>query len=68
MKNKHSFFGLLIVCRSHLPPFMDWGGGPKNGSPAGVISGRWSVPHNQSPYNPIILLYLRYDKNMTYYE
>lgn len=45
MKNKHSFFGLLIVCRSHLPPFVDWGGGPKNGSPAGVISGRWSVPH-----------------------
>lgn len=45
-----------------------WGGGPKNGSPAGPISGRWSVPHNQSPYNPIILLYLRYDKNITYYE
>lgn len=21
------------------------GGGPKNGSPAGPISGRWSVPH-----------------------
>lgn len=41
---------------------------PKNGSPAGPISGRWSVPHNQSPYNPIILLYLRYDKNITYYE
>lgn len=44
------------------------GYGPKNGSPAGPISGRWSVPHNQSPYNPIILLYLRYDKNITYYE
>lgn len=44
------------------------GGGTKNGSPAGPISGRWSVPHNQSPYNPIILLYLRYDKNITYYE
>lgn len=39
------FFGLLVVCRSYLPPFVDWGGGPKNGSPAGVISGRWSVPH-----------------------
>lgn len=37
------------------------GAGPKNGSPAGPISGRWSVPHNQSPYNPIILLYLRYN-------
>nr|DAG13730.1 MAG TPA: hypothetical protein [Caudoviricetes sp.] len=44
------------------------GGWSKNGSPAGPISGRWSVPHNQSPYNPIILLYLRYDKNITYYE
>lgn len=39
------FFGSLVVFRSHLPPFLDWGGGPKNGSPAGVISGRWSVPH-----------------------
>ena len=50
---------------------------PKNGSPAGSISGRWSVPHNQSPYKnyfiifesgPSRLLYLRYDKNTTYYE
>ena len=39
------FFGSLVVFRSHLPPFLDWGGGPKNGSPAGPISGRWSVPH-----------------------
>lgn len=39
------FFGSLVILRSHLPPFVDWGGGPKNGSPAGVISGRWSVPH-----------------------
>lgn len=52
MKNKHSFFGLLIVCRSCFPFFVDWGGRPKNGSPAGVISGRWSVPH--IPHIPAI--------------
>lgn len=46
------FFGSLVVFRSHLPPFLDWGGGPKNGSPAGVISGRWSVPH--IPHIPAI--------------
>ena len=29
-KNKHSFFfGSLVISRSHLPPFLDWGGGPK---------------------------------------
>ena len=45
MKNKHSFFYLLIVCRSCFLIYEGWGGDPKNGSPAGVISGRWSVPH-----------------------
>nr|DAJ22470.1 MAG TPA: hypothetical protein [Podoviridae sp. ctfN46] len=35
----------MIVCRSCFPCFVDWGGWPKNGSPAGPISGRWSVPH-----------------------
>lgn len=27
MQNKHSFFfGSLVIFRSHLPPFVDWGG------------------------------------------
>ena len=39
------FFGSLIVCRFCLPAFVGGGGGTKNGSPAGPISGRWSVPH-----------------------
>lgn len=39
------FFGSQIVCRSCFPFFVDGGAGPKNGSPAGPISGRWSVPH-----------------------
>lgn len=53
------------------------GAGPKNGSPAGPISGRWSVPHithiptcPESQHIPtshhhliisLILLYLRYN-------
>ena len=49
-KNKHSFFWdrwsfSVPICR----PSWIGGGGPKNGSPAGVISGRWSVPHIPHP-------------------
>ena len=67
------FFGSLIVCRSCFPFFVDWGGGTKNGSPAGPISGRWSVPHIILPEYPSYflttispsisfnLLYLRYN-------
>lgn len=46
------FFGSLIVCRSCLPAFVGGGGGTKNGSPAGPISGRWSVPHIPLPSYP----------------
>lgn len=71
------FFGSLVIFRSHLPPFVDWGDGAKNGSTAGPISGRWSVPHIPAypymsgvPTYPIshplttfslILLHLRYN-------
>lgn len=46
------FFGSLIVCRSYLQPLQAGGGGTKNGSPAGPISGRWSVPHIPLPSYP----------------
>lgn len=36
------------ICR----PSWIGGGGPKNGSPAGPISGRWSVPHIPLPSYP----------------
>lgn len=51
------FFGSLVIFRSHLPPFVDWGDGAKNGSTAGPISGRWSVPH--IPAYPRISLHVR---------
>lgn len=55
------FFGSQIVCRSCLPAFADGGGGTKNGSPAGVISGRWSVPHTPSyPYMSVIPSYPKF--------
>lgn len=33
-------------------PLLAGGAGPKNGSPAGPISGRWSVPHIPLPEYP----------------
>lgn len=53
-KNKHSFFGSLIVCRSYFLISEGWGGDPKNGRPAGSISGRWSVPHQKTSVQNIL--------------
>ena len=40
------FFRLADRLPFLFPVLRGWGGaGPKNGSPAGPISGRWSVPH-----------------------
>lgn len=39
------FFRLVDRLPFLSPAFASGGGGPKNGSPAGPISGRWSVPH-----------------------
>lgn len=55
------FFGSLVIFRSHLPPFVDWGDGAKNGSTAGPISGRWSVPHIPTyPYMSVIPTYPKF--------
>lgn len=35
-------------------PLLEGGVGPKNGSPAGPISGRWSVPHTPPYISPHI--------------
>jgi hypothetical protein len=46
MQNKHSFFRIAGRLPFPFPVLRGLGGGwVKNGSPAGPISGRWSVPH-----------------------
>nr|DAR40590.1 MAG TPA: hypothetical protein [Caudoviricetes sp.] len=58
MKNKHSFFGLQIVCRSCFPSFVDWGGLVQKRQPGRADFGEVVRPP-YPPISPHVSAYLR---------
>lgn len=55
MKNKHSFFGLQIVCRSCFPSFVDWGGLVQKRQPGRANFGEVVRPAYPPPIIPHLI-------------
>lgn len=53
------FFGSLVIFRSHLPPFLDWGGRPQKRQPGRGDFGEVVRPaYNTYPHLSFLRIYM----------